>query len=218
LTSTNHESIVAIEEFILPMLKDGTIVREIGCWNGEALIRLAFAASERNISLAALSGVDLNRPALQLGTTFLHYLKVEDIILGVGNAVNKDIFTKTLSSRQQMILAFRLIPALDEETIDLFFSNLQSNTKPGDLACFSYALPLGDRYEEALKQVKENNEFRKEIHQKSKEGLTVYRKDDVFQTYHTSKNYEQILMRHQFHEIHSKLHNDRMISLFQRVE
>ncbi|MBA2369965.1 MAG: hypothetical protein H0V82_13255 [Candidatus Protochlamydia sp.] len=153
-TGSGHESVLAIEQLILPALVNGMIIREMGCWNGETLIRLAFAASKINIFVEGLFGVDLNPKALQIGATLLHHLNIQNISLGVGNVLDESFFSKTSSDNQQMILGFRLVPTLSRNAIDLLFLNLHKYTKKGDLLCFSYALPSGKNYEKSLKCLK----------------------------------------------------------------
>lgn len=232
-TDADHESIIAIEKFILPALTDHVLVREMGCWNGESLIRLAFAASEKNIPLGGLVGGDINAGALQIGMALLNHLKIQEITLGIANVTNESFFRYTLpdeqpmmnlkgvpkkftSDRQQLILAFRLLPVLNEHAILLLFSNLQKNTKCSDLLCFSYALPEGADYEEVIRYV-ESGKLRKETHATT-EDLTVYNDKEVFQTYLSAKSFQKILQMFQFKQIESQQVGRRMVSLFQKID
>jgi hypothetical protein len=211
----SHESVIAIEKLILPALTNHAVVREIGCWNGESLIRLAFAASERNIRLGGLFGEDINVPALQMGMALLNQLQIENITLGFGNVKDESFFTHTMSDRQQMILAFRLVSVLDEPTIHLLFSNLQKNTKRGDLLCFSYALPSGTSFENAL-EIVGTGKLKKEAHAKA-DGLTIYYGDSIFQTYFSSEGFQEVLHKYQFQQVDSQQVDDRMVSLLKKI-
>ena len=216
-TETNNENLTAIKELILPNLKNKMIVREMGCWNGESLINLAFAACEQNIQLGGLFGLDLNKGALQLGMAFLHYLKIKQIILGIGNIKDESFFIDSLQTKKQMVLAFRLIPVLDENSIESLFFNLHKNTKTGDLICFSYALPSGNNYEKVI-LYSENQQLgvKTQAHSNGK-GITAYHNEVIFQTYLHLKDYEGILRRHQFEQIDFKVVDSRAVSLARRM-
>jgi hypothetical protein len=209
------------------------VVREMGCWNGESLIRLAFAAREKNVRLGGLVGGDINPGALHIGMALLHHLKIQEITLGIANVTNEsflkhpfpdqqslmsrdDISKKFTFNQQQLILAFRLLPVLNEKEIHLLFLNLQRNTKLNDVFCFSYALPEGGHYEKVIKHI-DGGRLRKQEHAMAGD-VTVYLDKEIFQTYLSEKSFKKKLQMFQFKQIESRQVGNRMVSLFQKID
>jgi hypothetical protein len=124
LTGVPTESLMALNKFILPSITKEMVVKELGCWNAEALIRLSVESSKKNINLKRLSGIDLNKMALECGENLIDYFGMKKISLVHGNVVDSS-FLKNDFAEPQIVLAFRLLPTFDEETIFLLFSNIQ---------------------------------------------------------------------------------------------
>jgi hypothetical protein len=192
-----------LDRLVIPHLTSGMLVRELGCWNGEALIKLAFKAKQKKIYLAGLEGVDVNEMSLQVGSAILKYFKIhQSIVLGRGNVLDVSSYKSNFSAKKQMILAFRLISCLDEKSISDFFSNLSKHTQKGDLACFTYPIPEGANFQNSL-IYESKGKLRLDLIVGG-QGGTFYNDNKIFQTYLTKQGYSSFLEKYSFEEIESR--------------
>lgn len=171
LLSGEEEDAVAIYPLLLPELEATTAIHEIGCWNGQNLINMAFYANLKGRALSGCLGTDINITALNLGTSVRDLLGLPEdrFKLCLANAhIPIDMKKLGIPYKKQIKLLLRVIPVLDEVSIRKLLKQLQENLTFEDAIVLSYALPEGETYERNIAKAKEGAYFQKEF----KEGTT----------------------------------------------
>jgi hypothetical protein len=172
LLSNMEEDAFAMHLLLLSSLQADTVIHELGCWNGQNLINLAFYTHLKGRSLAGCVGTDINLLAIKAAQTFSEVLglKTETFKFGLAHAlVPLDVRNLLFPYKKQIKLGLRLIPVLDETSIRKLFEQLSQHLGDEDKLCLSYALNEGEMYNKNLQRVRESSHY---YSIKFKQGIT----------------------------------------------
>ena len=143
-------------------LDENTLIHEMGCWNGENLVRLLYYSYLQGKTPISCIGTDINNTALNFSESIFRYLgnSSPHVQFHLANAQHSlDFKSLDLIYTKEVKVGLRVIPVLEPEHAKQALIAIRNSFKsPDSVLVISYPTLRGMMYELNQKRASEKNQ------------------------------------------------------------